>query len=130
MRAAKPIVDSTGTRVFVHNPSNFLSPMVFTSSSKTCFFLPTMTTPPTVVDNGDQRRKSECDRKTLKVQETAGGQECAVSEDETQSGSLPIKSVGPNLYVALAAAHFKLHHGNNHPSEQHTEKKQNIRCLA
>ena len=49
---------------------------------------------PTVVDNGDQRRKSECDRKTLKVQETAGGQECAVSEDETQSGSLPIKSVG------------------------------------
>lgn len=125
MRAAKPAENSSGAIVSVHNPSSFLSPMVFTASSKTCLFTP-MDQPPvtvTVADEG-QRRKSMSERPPAEGEETAeqdGGDE----RDRKMSEDVHTSSVGPNLYVALAAAHFKLHHHGNssNPDDQGWTRK-------
>ncbi len=69
-----------------------------------------------------------------------GGEESSKAEklklsETTMAQSGEYNQVGPNLYVALAAAHFKLHHGHERGGErgrgqQAGSQQQRRQCVA
>lgn len=96
-------VKLNGDPVSVTNPSFFLRPMVHTASSKTCLVSkPTKSHQPTK-PSPDQSKIGGCGQK--KVQDDSVGNK---SRDQRLPDSEKSRSMGPNLYIALAAAHFKL----------------------
>ena len=83
-----------GVLVSTHNPSAFLSLLVNTASSKTCL-------------TSDLCHMVERESTHTNVENEEG-------EDEGVNNVC--HRVGPNIHVAMAAAHFKLHH--SHPTRK------------
>ena len=96
MRAPKQ-TKRDGVSVSVHNPSIFLPLLVPTAASKTCLTSVHLTS---VRDSGDLAQEEDEEK-----------------NDETVT---VCQRVGPNIHVAMAAAHFKMHYG-------HHGKKKEIR---
>lgn len=96
---------SAGQTVKISNPSVYLPPLVHTASSKACL----TGTPPV------SRRQTNSIAETAAVEWQRGEEGVAdsdafkESEQVSEKGEKATKGVGANLYVALAAAHFKLH---------------------
>ena len=107
MRARKE-VKRGGHRVTVSNPSYYLRPMVHTASSKTC-----------LVSN---LKRSPLERKTEHMQESGRGQQSHSAPESDKN-----RSIGPNLYIALAAAQFKLN--NTDRNTKRLKQDQELRLV-
>ena len=106
MRARKE-VKRGGRCVTVSNPSYYLRPMVHTASSKTC-----------LVSNPKRSHKG----KTEHMQESGSGQQSHSAPESDKN-----RSIGPNLYIALAAAQFKLH--NTDRNTKRLKQDQELRLV-
>ena len=109
MRARRE-VKRDGHCVTVSNPSYYLRPMVHTASSKTCLVNSPQVTP---------------EQETGLTHESGCG-----LESNSTSGNDKGPSMGPNLYVALAAAQFKLHNSDRNAKMLKLKQDQELRYSA
>ena len=96
-------VKRNGDSVSVSNPSFYLRPMVHTASSKTCLVSKPTKSRQLSKPSPDQSKVRGCGQK-----KDQGDSVSDNSKDQSPSDSGKGRSMGPNLYIALAAAHFKL----------------------
>ena len=98
------------TELTIHNPSKFLSPMVHRASSKACMTLsdtlhnklpPVVLPPPGKPGKMTERKQLPSSSHDEHSASKSGNQ----VQKKSKTGG-----VGPQLYVALAAVHFKLGH--------------------
>lgn len=114
MRAPKPLKrekSTSGDDHCVYNPSIYLPTLVHTASSKACLTSQRPAQPhlQTLSDNKDSLEQKFLNSSELPEEEVREEAQCP--------------RVGPNIYVAVAAAQFKLHF--SHPS-----KKEEIRYIV
>ena len=104
IRIPKLVCKSAGQMIKISNPSVYLPPLVHTASSKACL---------TGMPRVSCRQSNSITESTVEWQRGKEGvDEADVSKEPEQiPGKVEkaAKGVGANLYVALAAAHFKLH---------------------
>jgi len=112
----------TGKPCAIHNPSLYLPPLVHTVSSKMC-----LTSHWPAIGQTQPHEEALLDRGSLgglaKGQSPEDREEGSqqVQEDKDDEGAGKNHRVGPNLYVALAAAHFKLN--NTTPGRNFGQRK-------
>lgn len=108
----------------LHSHPTHLSPVVHTASSKACLTLSDLfhNKPPV------RKKASKLNHEEVKDKnETSKEMDTSTTQPEEKS------RIGPSLYVALAATHFKQHHGHTHGwcreegASQEQEKRQ---CVA
>lgn len=114
MRAPKPLKREKSTSSdshCVYNPSIYLSTLVHTASSKACLTSqrPAQPNLQKLSDNKDNLERKFLNSSELPEQEVREEAQCP--------------RVGPNIYVAVAAAQFKLHFS-------HHGKKKEIRYAS
>ena len=103
MRAPKRLKSADDDSQCLHNPSIYLSSLIHTASSKTCL---TSWRPMQLKSHALSDKKHNHQSNLLIGSDTPN--------DEV--GTSECLRVGPNIYVAVAAAHFKLHFG--HPGRK------------
>ena len=114
--------ERTGKPCAIHSPSLYLPPLVHTVSSKMC-----LTSHRPAIGQAQLHEEAVLDRGSLeglaKSQSPENREEGSqqVQEDKDDEGAGKSHRVGPNLYVALAAAHFKLN--NTAPGRNFGQRK-------
>ena len=102
MRAPRRVTRQDGGCVSIHNPSIYLSLLVCTAASRTCL----------APHRPAGRQTADEEESNLSPKENG----------EEEIASNVCQRVGPNIHVAMAAAHFKMNYG-------HHARKKEIRLL-